>query len=233
MTDLNTMTMLGASSLPSGVNNGAKGLNSGLKWYTNKLFSFYQFGERGISQMSSLATRTLGTWATQPASMNPVSGAWNWPNPNNGDSPMMWRSDIDRRTGQLYMFDQAMELLVYNQNTQQWTKIPTQGTKPPRTAMLALHEGLNSIVAWCGTPQLISGGPVESTPYSSSTFVMNIGTLVWRFGPRLATGHTVPPARVIVLTAMRYNRATQRMNLVVWTGINAEVWELAVAGPEV
>lgn len=134
------------------------------------------------------------------------------------------RGGIDRRTGQAWWLGANNEVWLRAENGR-WNVFPTFGAKPPQFSLAALNEDRNYIVTWCGKNQIASGDPagggIGGGPDLGVTYVLNLGTLVWR---QSRAAHTIPLA-VMASHILLYNRGRKKINLLAGDGTTTQVWE--------
>ena len=156
-----------------------------------------------------------------------------------GTNPMERLGMIDRRTGQAYVVI-AGELYVCNgilAGAGVWSHVPTFGSDKPTADSLVfcfLPES-NMIVGWCGINKWTTDDAPGSPPTPRQTWVLNLGTLVWRLGPGLLAGTPaaqLPPAEVASYNSFIHNPVRQSaMLLISGSGTGQRVWEFQLAGP--
>jgi hypothetical protein len=88
-------------------------------------------------------------------------------------------------------------------------------------------EESDQIVAWVGKSQVVGG---DGGATLRQTWVLDMTTLVWRDGPSLAGGNTVPPASSAMVTSTpMYDPVSRTINLIGWDQVaaGASVWSFS------
>ena len=157
---------------------------------------------------------------------SPVVGAWSNKRAT-GTIPLLrqepsrltsLRGGIDSRNGQLWVIGDNQELYFWEPVQNRWNLIPTTGNKPAGHSVFTLNEAKNLIVGWAGYDDTV----VPGITLVARTWLLDLGTLVWREGP---SGKSGPPAAVMVLYVPLYDAVNKRVLLLVSQVDHTEVWQ--------
>jgi hypothetical protein len=137
------------------------------------------------------------------------------------------RSGIDSRTGVLWTLAEGGELYTIDPRAAApaWEHVPTTGERPGGVSLgAALHEAASSIVAFVGVDALVGGAGGADL---GDTWILDLETRVWRYGPRASLGDEVPPRYPAAVWVMNYDRANERVVMTVSRDAVCEVWAFA------
>ncbi len=184
-----------------------------IAWHKDTLYAFggWELSD-GAQDLLSRPTSPIGAWRNKNASGTV---------PSLRQEPSRLtslRGGIDSRSGKLWVIGDDQEMYVWDPLQNRWSLIATTGGKPAGHSVFALDEAKNLVVGWAGYDQTV----VPGTTLIAKTWVLDLGTLVWREGP---SGKSGPPAAVMVLYIPLYDAVKRRVLLLVSQGDHTEVWE--------
>ena len=187
--------------------------DSVIAWYQDTLYSFGGWGlSDGAQDLRSRTTSPLGAWSNIRA-----TGVI----PSLSQEPSRLtslRGGIDSRNGRLWVIGDDQELYVWDPSRNRWDLMRTTGSKPAQHSVFTLDEANNQVVGWTGYDQTV----VPGTTLIAKTWLLDLGTLVWREGP---SGKSGPPPAVMVLYIPLYDAVRKRVLLLVARDDHTEVWE--------
>jgi len=124
--------------------------------------------------------------------------------------------------GELYQLDVKISAPT-------WSHVPTTGQKPGKHNFgAALHQIANLIVAYLGKDGMVgadNGAPV------GDTYLLDLGSKQWRFGPRQQQGDLVPTVRELSVSVMNYDPHNKRIVMTISVGTGCEVWAYVPPAP--
>jgi hypothetical protein len=165
-----------------------------------------------VGQITDVGTSSTPTWSTDPARMTFTRSGVD-------DNGVLWTLADD---GELYQLDTT-------QATPAWTHVVTTGDAPAGHFVTAgLHQARNEIVCYVGYDGIAQGGVAAEV---GDTFILDLGSKAWRYGPRLQNGDTVPTRVLLAGQVMNYDATNQRMVLTVAHGYGTEVWAFVPGNP--
>ena len=205
---------------PTIVNTGrciGKGDNAAAFWND----SFYTFGGYSVGASQALArhnvTTDVITFGIASASTPPMT--------TQSDRLAIFHGSCNHRYGMLYLMGDGGTLYQYDLSAYGpgvWQSVATTGQLPGDIyAHYVVDEKANCLVGWIGMPGNASGDP---TTQIGDTYVLDLASRVWRYGPRLVNGDTVPPRNLRAACSMCYDPAGQRTYFTNATGVGTAVW---------
>jgi hypothetical protein len=182
----------------------------------------YSFGGWSIGAGQSLARHHLVTGTIDRGLAAASTPSFTQP----GARLTYARGGVDTRSGQLWTLADDGELYTLDvaQAPLAWVHRPTTGQKPGAGNYgAALHEARDALVAYQGNTGMVRAD--NGTPVGD-TWVLDLSTWEWRFGPRAALGDPVPLQAELCVTVMNYDPANERIVVTVSFGPGTEVWAL-------
>lgn len=201
--------------------------DSAMEWHNGKLYRFGGFMGYDAQRLRSKNTNPESPWI-QENDFDTMPDNTRYSGDQRQSLMTYIRGGVDRRTGQAWWLGANNELWLRADNGR-WNVIPTFGPKPPQFSLAALNEDRNQIVTWCGKNQIAAGDPagggVGGGPDLGVTYVLNLGTLVWR---QSRAAHSIPLS-VMASHVLLYNRGRKKINLLAGDAVTTQVWEFTEA----
>lgn len=141
------------------------------------------------------------------------------------------RGGVDSRTGTLWTLADDGELfqLDLKATTPAWSQVTTTGQKPGNHNFgAALHEAANLIVAYLGKDGMVGA---DNGPDIGDTYLLDLASKQWRFGPRKQQGDTVPSQAELAVSVMNYDQLNKRIVITVSGNLGTEVWAYVPPAP--
>lgn len=123
------------------------------------------------------------------------------------------RGDYDPTSGTVWFVDANQDLWIYDVATQQMTKPPVTGPKPPPATLYTFHEAAQTWVGW-------TEGPTGCATPCGVTWLLRRGTSQWVAG----APPTKPYTQGFNTPSLTYNRTTKCVALLTGWSYQADVW---------
>jgi hypothetical protein len=164
-------------------------------------FNQIQFRELPNGRVQSYSDKAIPALGAGPGGDTALSGA----------KMGVVRGGIDHRVGMAWLFNNSSELYVRDltggpNDGRGWVHLPTTGPKPKSAFCATLVEHLDCIVAYSGSAKGHQDDPAGPDP--RVTYVLNLATLHWRYGPQLPAA--VPPGVAQVQANFLYDRFNRK-----------------------
>jgi hypothetical protein len=228
----------------SGTGSSMSGFESCYQYYNDYVYQYNSYSE-GTAQNLKRRNLTTGVVSTLAAYGSAGFPLWKTQNGRMGQH----RSGFNSRTQQFWSLADNMAFYVWDESKRTTTGTPSwelrttsnrpmivnPSQNPPLIPSeltgdwgiaATIDEAANCLVAWCGRNEITAGSGGQAI---RSTHIMDLATGVWRNGPSLAGGQTVPPGAPLVVGSLMYDRSRKRSVLSVMNSDVHEVWALQIA----